>query len=101
MLNAMNTFLDFISNNALFATLLAAAIIAAIGFVLRSQRDRKDREAIYKFMLASKSESNFAFRNTQAIASHTKLTENRVAALCASHPKIRRNENEKQSWTLI
>ena len=97
----MSTILDFISNNALISTLIAAAILGFIAWAWKSSRDRKDRETIYKFLLDSKATTDFSFRSTEAIASHTKLTEDRVASLCPGHPKIRRNTKEKQSWTLV
>ncbi len=93
--------LDFLSNNALVSTLIGAAILAAIGWVWNSSRNRKDSDSVYKFLLTSKSNTGFEFRSTHAIASHTKLPEDRVAALCARHPKIRRNEKEKESWVLV
>ena len=97
----MGTIFDFLSNNALVSTLIAAVILAAVGGIWKSWRDRRDSDAIYKFMLASKGSTDFTFRTTHAIASHTKLPTARVALLCARHPKIRRNEKEKESWILV
>src|SRR5438309_1039361 len=96
----MSTILDFLSNNALVSTLIAAGILTAVGWIWKSRRDRRDSDAIYKFMLASKGSTDFSFRTTHAIASHTKLPTGRVGVLCARHPKIRRNEKEKESWIL-
>ena len=93
--------LDFISNNALISALIAAAVIAAAGGVWKWWHDRKDSQAIYNFLLTSKARTSFSFRSTAAISSHTRLSEKRVADLCSKHPKIRRNEQEKQSWTLV
>ena len=96
----MNAFFEFVTNNALVSTLVAFAILAAVSWLWKARRDRKDSEAIYSFLAASKAQSGFVFRSTEAIASHTKIHEERVAILCARHPKIRRNEKERQSWTL-
>ena len=93
--------LDFIINNALVSALIAAALIAAARGVWTRWHDRKDSQAIYNFLLASKAGTSFSFRSTGAISSHTKLSEKRVADLCSKHPKIRRNEKDKQSWTLV
>jgi hypothetical protein len=93
--------LEFISNNALVSALVAALLIAVIGGVWKWWHDRKDSRVIYEFLLASKAGTGFTFRSTEAIASHTKISEDRVAALCSKHPRIRRNEKEKQSWTLV
>lgn len=92
--------LEFISNNALVSALVAAVIVAAAGWVWKWRHDRRDSQAIYQFLLTSKAGTAFSFRSTEAISSHTKISEERVAALCSRHPKIRRNEKEKQSWTL-
>ena len=91
---------DLVSNNALISSLVGAAIIGLIGLVWKARRDKADGNRIYQFLLASKAESEFKFRSTEAIASNTGLSEERVAHLCAKHCNIRRNEKEKQSWTL-
>jgi flavin-dependent dehydrogenase len=93
--------LKFISDNAIVSALIAAVVIAAASGLWKWWRDRKDSKIVYDFLLASKTETSFSFRSTEAISSHTKLSEKRVAELCSKHPKIRRNEKEKQSWTLI
>jgi len=96
----MSAMIDLISNNALISSLVAAAILGLIAWAWKARRDYSDKQAIYSFLLASKTEGKFTFRSTEAIASHTHLSEERVAALCAQDPRIRRNEKEKQSWTL-
>ena len=96
----MSTIWNFINNN-LIATLISAAILAVIGGIWKWRRDSRDSVAIYNFLLDSKSRTDFNFRSTPAIASHTRLPAKRVAALCARHPKIRRNEKEKESWILL
>lgn len=93
--------LDFVSNNALGSAITATAVFALIGGIWKWRRDRKDSEIIYNFLLDSRSTTGYTFRSTEAISSHTKIAENRVAKLCSKHPKIRRNEKEKQSWTLL
>jgi hypothetical protein len=93
--------LEFISNNALVSTLVAALLIAIAGSAWKWWHDRKDSEIIYNYLVSSKSATDWTFRSTEAISSHTKIPEHRVAQLCSKHPKIRRNEKEKQSWTLV
>ena len=97
----MTDTLQFISNNGLASALVAAAIIAIVGGIWKSYRDRRDSKEILDFMLKSKAETDFTFRGTAAIASDTKLPEARVADLCSKHPKIKRNEKEKQSWRIV
>jgi hypothetical protein len=97
----MSSFFEFVSNNALASTLVGAAILGVFGWLYKKSQDTKDSKAIYAFMITSQSKTGFTFRTTQAIASHTKLTEERVATLCSRHPNIRRNEKELQSWTLV
>ncbi|WP_218081240.1 hypothetical protein [Anthocerotibacter panamensis] len=96
----MNRLMDFISNNALASTLAGAAIVGGIGWLVKAHRDRRDSAIIYEFLASSNSGTGWTFRSTEAIASHTNLSESRVASLCSSHPKIRRNEKQLQSWTL-
>ncbi len=93
--------LEFISNNALVSTLIAATVIGIAGAGWKWWHDQNDSQAIYNFLLSSKTGTDFTFRSTEAISSHTKIPEKRVASLCSGHPKIRRNEKEKQSWRLV
>ena len=97
----MNWLLKFMSENALASSLVAAALVGVVGWALKSRRDNKDSETIYQYLVSSQSETEYRFRSTEAISSRTHIPETRVAALCARHPKIRRNEKEKQSWTLV
>jgi hypothetical protein len=98
----MSAFFDLISNNKLISSLTAAAILGLIAWIWRWRKDRRDVNAIYDFLGTSKSQTEFTFRSTEAIASHTGIDEGRVALLCAHHRKrIQRNEKEKQSWRLV
>src|SRR5512135_1841960 len=97
----MGAVLEVISNNALASTLIAGGIVAAAGGVWKWWHDRRDSTAIYDYLVSSKLNTDWKFRSTAAISSQTKIPERRVAQLCSKHPKIRRNEKEKQSWTLI
>ena len=97
----MSSLIEFINNNALASTLVGTALIGSIGWLWRSQQNQKDSNAILSFLNNSSKETTYTFRSTEAIASHTNLTEGRVASICAKHPKIKRNTNEKQSWQLL
>ena len=100
----MKAIFDFISNNKLVATLVAAAILGAIGGIWKWWRDRRDSDVIYRFMLDSRSRTDYDFRSTPVIASHTRLSTERVAYICArlcACQKLRRNEKEKESWTVV
>ena len=97
----MTDLLSSIGNNNLASTLIAAVVLAAFGGVWNWYRNRQDSKKIYDFLLGSLNESNYTFRSTEAIVSHTKISESRVAELCSKHPKIRRNAKEKQSWQII
>lgn len=96
----MTEAIQFISSNNLASALVAAAILAIIGGAWKWRLDRRDSKKILDFMLKSKAETDFTFRSTEAIASHTKICESRVAHLCSKHPRIKRNEKEKQSWRI-
>ncbi len=97
----MSDILNFISNNNLVSGLIVIIVGTMAGGVWKWYRDRRDSRKIYNFMLESKAGTGFTFRTTQAISSATKLPEKRVAGLCNKHPKIKRNEREKQSWRVI
>lgn len=97
----MTDVLNFISNNSLASTVIAAAVLATVNGIRKWFRDRQDSKKIYDFMLGSKARTDFTFRSTEAISSHTKIPGNRVAELCSKHPKIERNEKAKQSWQII
>ncbi len=92
--------LKFVSNNSLIAALISAIVIGISTWQYNIRRDYCDSKKIYNFLASSKETSEFKFRSTEAIAANTQISEVRVAKLCASHPKIRRNEKEKQSWRL-
>lgn len=97
----MDAIIELISSNALVSTLIGAIIISIITWLLRFIQSTKDTNSILTFLKASKDDAEYTFRSTEAIASDANLTENRVALLCAKHPKVKRNTNEKQSWRLI
>ena len=105
MSQSLKPIVDLVNNNllvsAIVAALVAAAIIAVLTWTLKSYRDRRDSRKIFDFLLKSKDGTNYCFRSTAAISSDTKIPENRVAELCSRHPKIKRNEKEKQSWRLM
>jgi hypothetical protein len=97
----MSTILDTISNNQVLSGLAVAVILALVGACLKWNRDRRNSQKIYDFMLESQSKTGFTFRSTEAISSATKIPEKRVASLCIKHPNLKRNEKQKQSWKLI
>lgn len=97
----MSNFLKLVTENSLGSALAAAAIGSVIVWLWKSYRNWSDSKEIYNFLLSSKTETDFTFRSTEAISSHTKIPESRVAELCSKHTKVKRNEKEKQSWRLI
>ena len=98
----MDKLLDFVTNNSLSTALSTIAIIVGlILWILKISNDRSDSKKIYEFLLNSAATTDYTFRSTQVISSDTKIAESRVEELCIKHPKIKRNEKEKQSWRLI
>ena len=97
----MNAIFDTISNNQLISGIAVAVILALVGAGLKWNRDRRDSQKIYDFMLKSQSRTDFTFRSTEAISSATKIPEKRVENLCIKHPNIKRNEKQRQSWKLV
>jgi hypothetical protein len=90
----------WIEENATPLTLVGV-VIGLIDRILKLCRDRGDSKRIYDFLLTSQSNTNYTFRSTESISSATKIPEGRVEVLCSRHPKIRRNEKEKQTWKII
>lgn len=97
----MKGIITIVSNNPLVSSLLGAAVIGSVTWAVKAYRAHCDKNAIYNFLLQSESQSEYKFRTTAAIASHTGLSEQRTEFICSSHPKIRRNEKQLQSWTLV
>lgn len=97
----MSGLLNFIMDNNLGSALAATAIVAVLAWLWKCHKDWNDSKKIYNFLLTSKAITDFTFRSTEAISSHTQISENRVAELCNKHAKIKRNEKVKQSWQLI
>jgi hypothetical protein len=96
----MSEIWKFISQNALVSTIAGAAVLGIVGWLWKIYRDRRDSRTIYDFLLMSASKTDWGFRTTHAISSATKISEERVAELCSKHSRIRRNEQELQSWRL-
>jgi hypothetical protein len=97
----MSKILDFVTENSLGSALAATAIGTVIVWLWKCYKNWSDSKKIYNFLLSSKAGTEFTFRSTEAISSHTQIAESRVAELCSKHEKIRRNEKTKQSWQLI
>jgi len=97
----MEKFLQLVANNALISSLIAAAILGLAGWGGKAWRDKRDGDKILGFLRSSKNTTGYGFRSTEAIAANTNIPESRVATICSHHRDIRRNEKEKQSWTLV
>ena len=89
-----------LTENALVSSIVAAAVIAGAAWAWQAFRNSRDSRAICKFLADSGTKGVWTFRTTHAISAETKIAEERVAALCSRHPKIRRNEKELQSWRI-
>ena len=100
LLQEIGRLLDFVSNNQLISSVFGTALVGLIAWLWKINVDRMGRNRIYEYLLKSSSSSDWTFRSTHAIAAATKLTEERVEVLCIQHPKIKRNEMEKQTWRL-
>lgn len=97
----MKKFLEFVSSNSLISALVCAAIIAIFRSLWNHIKNTKDNEKVFDFLKKSTVNTPHIFRSTEAIAAGTNLTESRVEAICAKHPRILRNTKEKQSWRLV
>jgi len=96
----MKEFLEFVSSNSLISGLIVAAVIGMSTCLWNHIKNTKDNDKVFSFLKKSTINTPHIFRSTEAIAAETNLTETRVEAICAKHPKILRNTKEKQSWRL-
>ena len=89
-----------VSENALLSAIVAGFVVVFFLWLLKVLRDKRESEIIYAFLQESSRESGYRFRSTHVISAATKIPESRVAELCSRHPKIKRNEQERQTWRL-
>ena len=89
-----NTF-AYVAENFVWP-LIVIGIAALAGLMWQSRKMTEDTNKIISLL----DNGDYDFRSTHAIASNTNLSEDRVRALCSKNRQIRRNENEKESWTL-
>lgn len=82
------------------SSIVAALIVTYTVWLVKKAHASREAQAIYDFLRQSKEEGRFVFRSTSAISAHTRIPESRVAELCSRHPKIRRNEKERQTWRI-
>ena len=79
---------------------IAGGVLGIVFFGYRWVRRREDSRRIVDFLTSSAAETEHKFRSTHAMASNLGLSESRVGYLAARCPKIRRNQKDKESWTL-
>jgi hypothetical protein len=79
---------------------IAAIVVALLGWLAKVLRDRRDTNAIYRFLMQSAADTEHTFRTTHAISAGTHIPETRVAALAGRDRRITRNQLEAQSWRL-
>jgi hypothetical protein len=91
----------YASENSLISALLAACVIFIVRKAVVHYQDVRDTNLICEYLAESASMTGYVFRSTHAISACTRISESRVVELCIKHPKIKRNEKEKQSWQLL
>ena len=91
----------FVSQNALVSAVVAGLIVALVTWLFVYFRARRDRNTIYAFLRQSAEGTDFTFRTTHAIAAATRIPEARVAELASRDTRLKRNEQERQSWRIV
>ncbi len=85
----------------LMGQILSGIAVLAVGSLLawlaRASKNRVDTAKIISCL----ENRTHKFRSTHAIAANTNLTEARIRDLASASDQIRRNEKEKESWTLV
>jgi len=74
---------------------VAGITIMLVGYIQKFHLLCRDKEAVFKWLLANTSREGEQFRSTRAIASHTNLTEDRVRYVCSVHDRILMSTGEK------
>ncbi len=92
---------ELLSDNGLIQGLCVVGLASLAAYLFRSWRDWRDSRIIFDMLSASATESDWNYRTSHAISSNTKIPVSRVAELCNRHQKIRRNEKERESWTIV
>jgi CRISPR/Cas system CSM-associated protein Csm2 small subunit len=92
--------LEFLSNG-IVQGVLVAIIIGAFTMIVNRLKFKRDEKKIITFLKKSNQKTSHTFRSTHAIVSDTNLSENRVRKICSLSKQIRRNQKEKESWTLV
>jgi hypothetical protein len=101
MMETLGSFVDWISSNKIVSSLVGAAIIGLAGWALKWNRDKRESNRIYQYLVKSAATTAWRFRSTQAISSATHMSKTRVEELCSRDKRIKRNEKEKESWQLV
>ena len=68
--------------------------------VLKRRNSKGDEEEIINFLTEKIHDTDKSFISTHRIASEVNLTESRVNEVCSKSDKIRRNQKERETWTL-
>ena len=97
----MISIINYVMDNPYWSAMLAGLTLVIVDVIVISIYDFRDKRKIYKYLLNSKKETEYQFRTTEAISSGTNISKYRVESLCSGHPKIKRNEKDKESWQLI
>jgi len=93
--------MEFLTQHPIPSGLIVAALVAAASFAARGVVRRRKARRIYAFLAHSAANTEFTFRSTRAISRETRIPSDQIEGLCLSHPKIRRNGKEKESWTAM
>jgi len=78
----------------------AGVAIQIINFVSKYINFYQEEKIIVDFLKESIKSSKYTFRSIIIICNAVNLPEERVRYICSRSKKIRRNEKEKESWTL-
>lgn len=96
-----NRLWNLITENPLVSAVIAGLVVAVATWIVKVVKTSSESRRIYAFLERSTAESPYTFRTTHAISAATKIPEPRVAELCSRHPRIKRNEQERQTWQVV
>jgi len=97
----MQQIFNYLSDNTVTSFIAVGTVIVGIlGWLYNSWRDHRDRDAIRTFMRSALANEGVQFSSTHFMASKLHLPDARVKKLCETDKRVRRNEKDRESWSL-
>ncbi len=85
-----------------FFTFLIGAVLGLTPWLWTKLNNWRYEEKIYNWLSENtKDQNDYRFKSTIEICNGVNLENNIVASMCYKSKRIRRNEEEKETWTIF